>query len=160
MRWGWMIVAMAWLAAAPVMAQELKKLSLDDAAAVALKIETDTAVKTEGQASVRITTPGPVTVCLAEVNGLAMQGGKLVYSARVRSALEGSAYLEMWVSVAGGQFFSRGQDFPIEGKSEWKLLQTPFLFKSGQKPGKVILNLVITGKGTVWVDDITLSKER
>jgi hypothetical protein len=29
----------------------------------------------------------------------------------------------------------------------------------GQRPDKVTLNLAINGKGTVWIDDIVLSKE-
>ena len=38
-------------------------------------------------------------------------------------------------------------------------MQTPFLLQPGQKPGKVTLNLVVNGKGTVWIDDVVLSKE-
>ena len=31
--------------------------------------------------------------------------------------------------------------------------------QKGQKPNKVTLNIVINGKGTVWIDDIVLSRE-
>jgi len=31
-------------------------------------------------------------------------------------------------------------------------------FQKGQRPDKVTLNLVINGKGTVWIDDVVLSK--
>jgi hypothetical protein len=44
-------------------------------------------------------------------------------------------------------------------KTDWKIIQTPFLFQKGQRRDKVTLNLVINGKGTVWIDDIVLSKE-
>ena len=47
----------------------------------------------------------------------------------------------------------------VQGKSDWKGIQTPFMFQKGQKPTKVTLNIVINGQGTVWVDDIVLSKE-
>jgi hypothetical protein len=47
----------------------------------------------------------------------------------------------------------------VSDKSDWKEIQTPFLFQKGQRPDKAILNLVINGKGTVWIDDVTLSKE-
>ncbi len=140
-------------------AQDLKKLSLDDASALGLKIETDAGVKAEGKASVKITTLWPTNVCLGEVAGLDVEGASLVYRARVRSDLDGSAFLEMWVHVGGGQYFSRGLDNPIQGKSDWKTLRTPFHFQKGQKPEKVTLNLVVNGKGTVWVDDVVLSKE-
>jgi hypothetical protein len=32
------------------------------------------------------------------------------------------------------------------------------LHEKGKNPDKVTLNLVINGKGTVWIDDVTLSK--
>jgi hypothetical protein len=47
----------------------------------------------------------------------------------------------------------------VKQKTDWKIIQTPFLFQKGQKPDKVTLTLVINGKGTVWIDNIILSKE-
>jgi len=44
--------------------------------------------------------------------------------------------------------------------SAWKTLQTPFLFQKGQRPDKVTLNIVINGKGTVWINDIVLTREQ
>ena len=64
----------------------------------------------------------------------------------------------MWTHVGGGQYFSRGLNDPIQGTSDWKTLQTPFLFQKGQNPDKITLNIVINGRGTVWVDDVVLSK--
>jgi hypothetical protein len=101
----------------------------------------------------------PTTVCLGEVSGLDIENAKLIYKAQLKTDLQGSAYLEMWVRVDGGQYFSRGLNDQLQGKSEWKAIQTPFMFKKGQKPDKVTLNVVINGTGTVWVDDIVLSKE-
>jgi hypothetical protein len=46
-----------------------------------------------------------------------------------------------------------------EGDLEKKVIQTPFLFQKGQRPDKVTFNLVINGRGAVWIDDIMLSKE-
>jgi hypothetical protein len=48
----------------------------------------------------------------------------------------------------------------VSQKTDWKTIQTPFMFQKGQKPEKVTLNLIINGKGTVWIDDVVLSKER
>ena len=144
--------------AGPARAQELRKLGLDDASALGLRIETDGDVKVEGKASVKIATRWPTTVCLGEVTGLQVESAALVYGARVRSELDGSAFLEMWVHVGGGQYFSRGLDDPIRGKSDWKALRTPFFLQKGQKAEKVTLNLVVNGKGTVWIDDVVLSR--
>jgi len=140
-------------------AQELKKLNLEDASAIGTTIQTDTQVKAEGKGSIKITTRWPTTICLGEVTGLEVENAKLVYKAKVKSDLDGTAFLEMWAHVGGGQYFSRGMNDVVTQKTDWKTIQTPFLFQKGQKPDKVTLNLVINGKGTVWIDDIVLSKE-
>jgi len=143
----------------PASAQELKRISLDDASTIGLQVQSDSAVKAEGKASIKITTKWPTTVCLAEVNGPDIENAKLVYKAKIKSELQGTAFLEMWAHVGGGQYFSKGMNDPVQGKSDWKTIQTPFMFQKGQKPTKVTLNIVINGPGTVWVDDIVLSKE-
>jgi hypothetical protein len=139
--------------------EDLKRLSLDDASSIGLRIETDVNEKVEGKASVKITTQWPTTVCLGEVSGLDVENAKLVYRARVKSALEGTAYLEMWAHVGTGQFFSRGMDSTVGGREGWNTIQTRFLLQKGQKASKVTLNLVINGQGMVWVDDLVVSKE-
>jgi hypothetical protein len=140
-------------------AEELKKLGLDDASAIGTTIQSDSQVKAEGKGSIKITTQWPTTICLGEVTGLNVENAKLVYAAKVKSDLQGSAFLEIWAHVGGGQYFSRGMNDPVSQKSDWKTIQTPFMFQKGQKPDKLTLNLIINGKGTVWVDDVVLSKE-
>jgi hypothetical protein len=152
------LVILMWIGS-PASAQELKRVSLDDASTIGLKIQSDSGVKVEGNASIRITTKWPTTVCLAEVTGPDIQDARLVYRARVKSELQGAAFLEMWAQVGGGQYFSRGMNDAVQGNSSWKTIQTPFMFQKGQKPTKVTLNIVINGTGTVWIDDIVLSKE-
>jgi hypothetical protein len=147
------------LIARPCAAEDLKKFSLDDASSLGLRMESDLKVKAEGKASIKITTQWPTVVCLGEVAGLDIEEATLVYKAKVRSELDGSAFLELWVHIKDGQYFSRGMNDAVSGKNDWKTIQTPFLFQKGQKPDKITLNLVINGKGTVWIDDIVLSKE-
>jgi hypothetical protein len=145
----------------PALAEELKRISLDDASGIGLQIQSDSTVKAEGKASIKITTKWPTTVCLGEVPNPDIENAMLVYKAKVKSDLQGqgTAFLEMWAHVGGGQYFSRGMNDTVQGKSDWKVIQTPFMFQKGQKPTKVTLNIVINGPGTVWVDDIVLSKE-
>ena len=140
------------------LADDLKRLNLDDAAVIGTTIRTDSRVKIEGKGSVRITTKHPTTVCLGEVSDLDIENAKLIYKAKVKTELDGVAFLEMWAHVGGGQYFSKGMNDPIKGKSDWKLIQTPFMFQKGQKPDKVVLNLVINGKGSVWIDDVVLTR--
>ena len=145
----------------PGWAQELKRISLDDASTVGLQVASDPVVKAEGKASIRVETSWPTTVCLGEVAGPDIENARLVYRAKVKSNLDGqgTAFLEMWAHLDGGQYFSRGMNDVVQGTSDWKTIQTPFLFEKGQKPDKVTLNIVINGTGTVWVDDIVLSRE-
>jgi hypothetical protein len=154
-----MIFAVLALVASSTHAEELKKLNLDDASAIGTTIQTDTQVKAEGKSSIKITTQWPTIICLGEVTGLDVEDSKLVYKAKVKSDLEGTAFLEMWAHVGGGQYFSRGLNDVVSQKTDWKIIQTPFLFQKGQKPDKMTLNIVINGKGTVWIDDIVLHKE-
>ena len=161
MKWfaGVVMVAVALLVQCSVQAQELKKISLDDVSSLGLTVQADEEIKTEGKASIKITTAWPTTVCLGEVPALDVEEAQLIFKAKVKTDLEGSAFLEMWVQVGEGQYFSKGMNDPVTGKSDWKTIQTPFLFQKGQKPDKVTLNIVINGKGTVWIDDTVLSKE-
>ena len=139
-------------------ADELLRLNLDDASDIGLRIETDADSQIEGQTAIKITTGWPTTVNLAEVRGPDIENATLIYSAKVKTQLEGTAFLELWAHVGGGQYFSRGFQSTVGGDSDWQTIQTPFLFQQGQKPEKVTLNLVINGKGTVWVDEIVLSR--
>lgn len=152
------IFAVLILVVSSTRAEDLRKLNLDDASAIGTTIQTDTQVKAEGMSSIKITTQWPTTICLGEVK-VDIEGAKMIYKAKVRSDLEGTAFLEMWAHVGGGQYFSKGMNDVVKQKTDWKTIQTPFLFQKGQKPDKVTLNLVINGKGTVWIDDIVLSKE-
>lgn len=138
--------------------QELQRLSLDDPTHLGLVIEADSAVKTEGQSSIKIQTKWPVTVCLGQVPDLSVEGSRLVYRAMVRSDLEGGAFLEMWARMDGKEYFSRGMNSTIDGKSDWKEIEALFFFQKGQRADRVTLNLVINGSGTVWIDDLVLSK--
>ena len=152
------IVIISALATGLAIAGDLERLNLDDASSIGTTIQTDLKVKTEGKGSVRIKTKYPTTVCLGEITGLDVENAKLLYTAKVKSEIDGVAFLEMWAHVGGGQYFSRGMNDTVKGKSDWKSIQTPFIFQKGQNPDKVILNLVINGKGTVWIDDVVLSK--
>jgi hypothetical protein len=139
-------------------AAELKKMSLDDASVLGTTIQTDSNVKTEGKASVRITTQFPTTICLGEISGLDVENGRLVFKAQVKSDIDGTAYLEMWAHIGKERYFSKGMNNPVEGRSDWTSIQTPFIFQKGQNPHKITLNIVINGQGTVWIDNVVLVK--
>ena len=141
-------------------AEEIKVLNLDDANSIATLIKTDMDVKSEGNGSVKITTLWPTVISLGEIDLNGVDKTKLMYQVQVKSEnLEGNAYLEMWCFVNGGQYVSRGMNSTIDGTTDWKAIETPFFLKAGEKADKVILNIVINGKGSVWVDHAVLNKE-
>ncbi len=143
-----------------VQATELKRLSLDETASLGTKLTADPVVKLEGSGSVRISTLWPTTICLGELSGLDVDNSKLVYPAKVEcQELEGTAFLEMWCHVGGREYFSRGMNSTVTGTMNWKTLQTPFMLQASQTAKKVTLNVVINGKGTIWIDDVQLLKE-
>ena len=112
------------------------------------------------QGALRVDASGPVTIALAEVRPEAAEQVSLFYRAKLRSQdLKGQAFLEMWCVVPGqGEFFSRALDRPLSGTSDWVSQQTPFFLDSGERAELVKLNLVVTGPGTVWIDDLSLAQ--
>ena len=123
-------------------------------------VAVDSTVSSDGTASLKITVPGPTTVRLFELGDLDVENAKIVYRAMLRSRkLSGRAYLEMWVRFKdGGEYFSRGLDRTITGTTNWMTMEIMFILEKGQNPDNVSLNLVIEGKGTVWIDDILILK--
>jgi hypothetical protein len=99
------------------------------------------------------------TVRLFEVPNPGVERCVLTYRAKLKSeGLVGHAYLEMWCQVPGiGESFSRGLDNTISGSSGWATCQTPFFLKAGEKPDLIRLNLVVEGRGKVFIKDIELT---
>lgn len=141
---------------------ELRRFALDDLEGVLTRsgVELDTATSSDGKASLRVTATEPRTVRLFEVTGLEIDNARLIYEARVRTeGVQGQVFLEMWCHFPGqGEFFSRGLDTPMSGTTEWSSLETPFFLRAGEKPDLVKLNLVVEGTGTVWIDDVRLTR--
>jgi hypothetical protein len=123
-------------------------------------VELDLEVTSDGGGSLRIAADGPRVVRLFEVPDPDIEDARLIYRARLRSEnLEGMAYLEMWCRFAGkGEFFSRGLHSPLSGTVDWTTHEIPFFLQVGENPDLVKLNLVVDGRGTVWVDDIVVSQ--
>ena len=120
----------------------------------------DRQISSDGNGSLRIEATEPTTIRLFETGDIDIENARLMYQACVRTEnVEGQVYLEMWCHIAGlGDFFSRGLDRPLTGSTDWVTEDTPFFLKAGQNPDNVKLNLVINGRGTVWIDDIRLLK--
>lgn len=118
----------------------------------------DPAVSADGKGSLRIDAPERMVVHLYEVTNIDVENARLTYRARVKTKdVEGKVFLEMRCAFTGkGEYFSRGLDTALSGTNDWTTQETPFFLKKGQRPEIVKLNLVIMGKGTVWIDDAKL----
>ncbi len=105
-------------------------------------VEFDPGTTSDGSGSIKITATDSATVRLYEVGDIDVENARLVYRARIRT----------------DEFFSRALHAALTGSTVWTSQETPFLLERGQNPDHVALNIVITGRGTVWVDDIALVK--
>ncbi|MHC4206177.1 MAG: hypothetical protein ACYSTT_16120, partial [Planctomycetota bacterium] len=141
---------------------ELEAFALDDLQGLITQsgISIDKVISSDGNGSLRIDATEATTIHLFETGDIDIENARLIYQAKVRTEnLVGQVYLEMWCHFPGkGEFFSKGLMTPLTGTTNWTNLATPFLLKEGENPDNVKLNLVITGKGTVWIDDIRLVK--
>ncbi|MCJ7553422.1 MAG: hypothetical protein MUO34_06000, partial [Ignavibacteriaceae bacterium] len=123
-------------------------------------VEIDDEIFSDGNGSLKIVSDAPTVIQLYETGDLDVENATLIYSAKVKTEnVQGQVYLEMWCAFEGkGEYFSRGLDKAIAGKSDWKTLETNFFLNSGENPDNVRLNFVVAGTGTVWIDDIRLVK--
>ncbi len=120
----------------------------------------DAETSSDGGGAIRVEATEPSVVRLYEVPEIDVENARLSYRAHLRTEnLEGKAYLEMWCHFdEAGDYFSRGLADPLTGSVEWVSRETPFFLQRGENPDRVSLNLVVDGRGTVWIDDITLVK--
>jgi hypothetical protein len=141
---------------------EVKHYPLDSMEGIITKsgVQIDKEITSDGNGSLHIVTSEPATVRLYETGDIDIENSRLIYQARLRTEdVEGEVYLEMWCHFPGkGEFFSRALQSPLSGSQEWTSQETPFLLKKGENPDNVKMNLVINGKGNVWIDDIRLVK--
>jgi len=141
---------------------ELKRYPVDSLDGVIAKtgLVFDKEVSSDGNGSIRIAADRPTTVRLYETGDLDVENAVLTYQARMRTEnVEGKAYLEMWCQFPGGvEALSKGLESALSGSMEWCTEMTPFFLKQGENPVNVGLDVVIQGKGTVWIDDIRVTK--
>jgi len=118
----------------------------------------DEGVTSDGNGSLRFTAPESTAVRLYETGDIDAENATLIYRAKIRTEfVNGRVFLEMWCGFPGqGEFFSRNLDTPLAGTNDWSTMETVFFLQKGENPDNVKLNLVITGPGTAWIDDVRL----
>jgi len=108
----------------------------------------------------RIEAKGNRTVRLFEIPGPGAEDCRVIYRAKMKTDhLEGRAYLEMWCRIPGsGEYFSKGLNDAVTGTTDWATYETPFFLQKGQRPDLIKLDVVVEGKGTLWIKDVELLK--
>jgi len=158
---GLVFIACQW--PSPRETQELARFPVDSLEGVLTPdaVHLDKEITSDGGGAIRVETHEPTVVHLYELAGIDVENTRLTYAAHLRSEdLEGQAYLEMWCHFDDqGEYFSRGLADPLTGTEEWTSREISFFLKAGENPDRVTLNLAVEGRGTVWIDDISLTKE-
>jgi hypothetical protein len=141
---------------------ELKHFSIDNLNGIVSQsgIQLDKTISSDAKGSIKIAASGPVAVPLYNIIDVRIDDTQLIYEAKIKSeSLSGQAYLEMWcIFKDKGEFYSRGFDSAIAGTTDWRTIKTVFLLRKNEMPDQIKLNVIVNGVGTVWIDDIHLSK--
>lgn len=142
--------------------EELKYFPINDLNGIVAQsaVQFDKSVSSDGNGSIKITAKAPVVIPLYSISDIKVDDIQIIYEANIKSeSLNGQALLEMWcVFKDKGEFFSRGFDSVISGTTDWKTIRTVFNLRKGEMPDQIKLNIMVSGVGTVWIDDIHLSK--
>ena len=156
--------------AAPMEAVELKSFPLDNTdGLIALSesvvdagvgISIDKQISSDGNGSLRIEATDITVIRMFETGNIDVENARLICRARLRTEnVQGRVYISMRCYFPRGESYStRALANPLSGTTDWTTQETSFLLKKGEKPDNIRLELIINGKGTVWVDDIRLLK--
>lgn len=141
---------------------ELKRFPIDSLDGIINQsdIQIDKQISSDGHGSLRITATEPKTVQLFEIRDVNIENAKLIYRAQVRTDnLNGQIYLEIRCHFPNkAELFSRRRLTQMTGTKDWTKQEAVYYLGKGMKPDNIKLNLVINGKGTVWIDDVRLLK--
>jgi hypothetical protein len=106
----------------------------------------------------------PATVELLVIDQPGITASVYALRGRIRyEGVEGTGYLEMWNHFADGSaYFSRtlagqGPMAALSGTSGWRDLALPFSAAgTSKRPARLVVNLVLPGKGKVWIGPLKL----
>jgi hypothetical protein len=119
------------------------------------------------QLKVESRTPTPSTVTVLTIDKPSIAGPRYVLRGQVRyDNIEGSGYLELWNYFPnGGQYFSRtladqGPMGKLQGTSGWREFVLPFDATGAPPPTRLVMNVVLQGRGTVYLGPLQLSDEK
>ncbi len=119
----------------------------------------DKDISSDNHGSLRIEAEKPTIIPIIKVTDLKIDNTRLIFSAKIRTQqIIGQVYLEMICNLPEQNSLSAtAQATLLSGSSDWKEQAASIDLQKNQVPDSLILNLVINGRGLVWIDDIKLS---
>ncbi len=118
----------------------------------------DPAFSSDGKGSLKVTVDQPATVNLFEVAAPGVENAKYIYRANVNMKdLLGDVNLQMVIHFKNGGEVNAYQT--VKGQGAWTPMEVFGIVQKGQKPDMVKLNLLISGQGSCWVDDVHLVQQ-
>jgi hypothetical protein len=110
--------------------------------------------------------PKPTTVTVLTVDPPQIAGPRYRLRGQVRyDNVEGAGYLEMWNYFPDGdQYFSRtlaetGPMMKLHATSGWRSFELPFDATGAPPPTRLVLNVVLQGRGTVYLGPLELTED-
>ncbi|HVH29127.1 MAG TPA: hypothetical protein VM818_20375 [Vicinamibacterales bacterium] len=115
---------------------------------------------------IKSATSSPSSTTVLTIDRPQIKGPRYRLSGRLRyEGVEGVSYLEMWNHFPdGSQYFSRtmadqGPMMKLQGTSGWRSFVLPFDATGAPPPTRLVVNVVLQGRGTVYLGPVELSEE-
>jgi hypothetical protein len=143
--------------------QSLGDFSCNDISQVKTLVSTDKSITADGNGSIKVEAALNAMVTVADQKNLSVPKDNTLWcTIKVKCAgVKQRAYLELWCEVAEGRrAFSKGLDQPLQGDSDWREIRLPMMVNGDFTVSRALVNVVIEGPGTVWVDQVTFEKAK
>lgn len=144
-------------------AVDLGTFSCDSLTQVKTLVSVDKNVKAGGEGAIKVEAAQGAMVTIADQKNLAIKKDNTLWCIlKVKcSGVKQRAYFEMWCDVGNGQrAFSKGLDQPLQGDTDWREIHLPMMVNGDFLVNRALVNVVVEGPGTVWVDQIKFAKAK
>ncbi|QIF00691.1 hypothetical protein [Roseimicrobium sp. ORNL1] len=157
------LVSVLVLTSTSISAVELGSFPCNDLSQVKTLVTVDKSVTADGNGSLKVAAAQNAVITIADQKNLRVEKGETLWCI-LKVKCEGvsqRAFLEMWCEVAEGKrAFSKGLNQAMQGSAEWYEIRLPMMVNDDFTVNRALVNVVIEGSGTVWVDQITFQKAK
>ncbi|WP_038165171.1 hypothetical protein [Verrucomicrobium sp. BvORR106] len=125
-------------------------------------VSMDRDITADGNGSLKVVAEQGASVTLVDQDGFHVGEGNTFWCvAKVKGAgIKQRAYLEMWCEFDKmGRAFSKGLGQILQGDTDWVEVRLPMMINQPALLKRALVNVVIEGPGTVWVDEVKFFSE-